>query len=96
MFLNADGNVDFDRVEARWKELKNAKVSLANKYWTPEVRNKANGLSEEDKHRLLDVMMGGLCNDDSGVGAYATRPEDYDQFAFYLEPLIRDYHKIDG
>ena len=46
MFLNAEGNVDFDKVEARWKELKNVKVSLANKYWTPEVRNKADELSE--------------------------------------------------
>lgn len=41
-------------------------------------------------------MMGGLCNDDSSVGAYATRPEDYDIFSFYLEPLIREYHKIEG
>ena len=40
--------------------------------------------------------MGGLCNDDSGVGAYATRPEDYDVFSFYLEPLIRAYHGISG
>ena len=39
-------NVDFDKVEARWKELKNVKVSLANKYWTSEVRNKADELSE--------------------------------------------------
>jgi hypothetical protein len=41
-------------------------------------------------------MMGGLENDDSSVGAYATRPEDYDEFSFYLEPLIRDYHGIKG
>ena len=41
-------------------------------------------------------MMGGLCNDDSSVGVYATRPEDYDNFSFYLEPLIRAYHKIEG
>ena len=41
-------------------------------------------------------MMGGLCNEDSGVGVYATRPEDYDNFSFYLEPLIRAYHKIEG
>ena len=41
-------------------------------------------------------MMGGLCNRDSGVGAYATRPEDYDVFSFYLEPLIREYHGISG
>ena len=40
--------------------------------------------------------MGGLANDDSSVGAYATRPEDYDNFSFYLEPLIRTYHKIEG
>ena len=41
-------------------------------------------------------MMGGLCNDDSSVGAYATRPADYDDFSFFLEPLIREYHKIEG
>lgn len=34
--------------------------------------------------------------DDSGVGAYATRPEDYDFFGFFLQPLIRDYHGIQG
>jgi len=33
-------------------------------------------------------MMGGLENDDSSVGAYATRPEDYDAYGFYLQPLI--------
>ena len=40
--------------------------------------------------------MGGLCNDDSSVGAYATRPEDYDTFDFFWGPLIREYHKIEG
>ena len=69
---------------------------MANKYFTSEVRNKAEQLSKEDQHRLLDIMMGGLENDDSGVGVYATSPEDYDTFAFYLEPLIRDYHGIQG
>ena len=39
-------------------------------------------------------MMGGLENDDSSVGAYATRPDDYDKYSFYLEPLIREYHGI--
>lgn len=41
-------------------------------------------------------MMGGLSNDDSSVGVYATSPDDYDKFSFYLEPLIREYHKIEG
>ena len=53
-------------------------------------------MPQEDQQRFLDIMMGGLVNEDSGVGAYATRPEDYDAFAFYLQPLIRDYHKIEG
>lgn len=34
-FLNGEGNVDWDKVEARWAELKKVKVSLANKYFTP-------------------------------------------------------------
>ena len=40
--------------------------------------------------------MGGLANDDSSMGAYATRPEDYDVFSFFLEPLLRAYHNIEG
>lgn len=72
------------------------KVCLANKYFTKEVGDKARTLPDGDQQRLLDIMMGGLCNDDSSVGAYATRPEDYDVFSFYLEPLIREYHKIEG
>ncbi len=31
-------------------------------------------MSQEDQQRILAIMMGGLENDDSGVGAYATRP----------------------
>ena len=83
-------------MEQRWKLIGTFKQSLANKYFTPEVSKKARALSDDDKNRLLDIMMGGLSNPDSSVGAYATRPEDYDTFSFYLEPLIREYHKIEG
>ena len=76
--------------------MKNAKVSLANKFWTKEVGEKARSLPQEDQQRLLNIVMGGLANDDSSVGAYATRPEDYDVFAFFLEPLLRAYHNIEG
>ncbi len=94
--MNGEGNVDWDRVEARWAELRKTKTSLGNKYFTADVSKKARSLPQEDQQRLLDVMMGGLCNNDSSVGVYATRPEDYDNFAFYLEPLIREYHGIQG
>lgn len=83
-------------MEERWAQFKAKKVSLASKYFTKEVSEKARTLAQEDQKRLLDIMMGGLCNDDSGIGVYATRPEDYDVFAFYLEPLIREYHGIQG
>jgi arginine kinase len=42
--LNGEGQVDWDKVEARWKELSSVKVSLANKYFTEEVGKKAREL----------------------------------------------------
>lgn len=94
--MNPEGDVVWEKVEARWKDLSKVKTCLANKYFTADVGKKARTLPKPDQQRLLDIMMGGLCNDDSSVGAYATRPEDYDVFSFYLEPLIREYHKIEG
>ena len=58
------------------------------------MQKKARTLPDSDQERLLEIIMGGLCNEDSSVGAYATRPEDYDVSSFFLEPLIREYHKI--
>ena len=66
--------MDWSKVESRYADLKKKKLSLANKHYTEEVGKKVRTLPQEDQQRLLDVMMGGLCNDDSGVGAYATRP----------------------
>ncbi len=34
-YLNAEGKVDWSTVDSKWAELKNVKVSLANKFWTP-------------------------------------------------------------
>jgi creatine kinase len=60
------------------------------------VIDKAKTLPDADQQRLLDIIITGLCNDDCSIGAYASRPEDYDVFHFFWEPLIRDYHKIEG
>lgn len=95
-YLNEEGSVDWNKVTTRYAELKTIKESLGNKYFTPEVKTWAEGLSQEDQQRLLDVMIGGLSNDDASVGVYATRPEDYVAFGTYLEPIIREYHKIAG
>ncbi|CAD8159209.1 unnamed protein product [Paramecium pentaurelia] len=80
----------------RWIELGKIKVILRNKYITPAVEKKVKSLSDSNSQKFLDVMMGCLSKDDSSVAIYATRPEDYDVFSFYLEPLIREYHKIEG
>ena len=73
-FLDGEGKVDWNKVQARWKDLAKVKVCLANKYFNAEVSKKARTLPNDEQHRLLDIMMGGLCNDDSSVGAYATSP----------------------
>lgn len=73
-YLDGEGNVDWDKVEARWLGLRSVKTSLGNKYFTKEVSQKARELDQILQQRLLNVMMGGLCNDDSSVGVYATRP----------------------
>ncbi len=95
-YLTTLGAVDWDKVAARYEELRSIKESLGNKHFTSQVKAWAATLSQADQHRLLDVMVGGLANDDASVGVYATRPEDYVEFAPHLEPVIREYHKIDG
>ena len=73
-FLNEKGEVDWEKVQERWNQLKKVKESLAAQFYTQAVHEKAKTLPQEDQKRLLDVMMGGLCNPDSSVGVYATRP----------------------
>ncbi|CAD8067476.1 unnamed protein product [Paramecium primaurelia] len=70
--LDADGNVDFAKIQARWDDLKSVKVSLGNKYFTSEVVEKAKTLPQQDQQRFLNLMLAGLTNDDSSVGISAT------------------------
>lgn len=95
-FLDSNGNVDWNKVQNRYKYLKEIKESLGNKHFTNDVQEWAVCLSNEDQHRLLDTMLGGLCNEDSSVGVYATSPQDYERFSLYMEPVIREYHNITG
>ena len=73
-FQDGNGDINWDLVKLRWAELRKTKESLAAKFYTNDVHIKAKTLSKADQKRLLDVMMGGLCNVDSSVGVYATRP----------------------
>lgn len=96
LFLTEDGNVDWEKVQTRFQELKSLKESLGNKHFSSETLAWARSLPTEDQHRLLNVLLSSLSNEDASVGVYATRPEDYERFGFYFEPIIREYHKIVG
>jgi len=51
-------------------------------------------LSDELKVRLIAVVRSGFENPDSGMGAYAIQPTDYDDLAPFMDAVIRDYHKV--
>ena len=55
-----------------------------------------NALSPELQQRLTRMIITGIKNPDSQMGAYAMYPDDYDLFQPYLDKLIRDYHGITG
>ena len=46
-FLDGEGKVDWDKVEAKWIELRSLKTSLGNKYFTKEVSQKARQLVQD-------------------------------------------------
>ncbi len=96
LFLTNDGNVDWEKIEQRYDHLRSIQESLSNKHFTSEIKAWAMSLSSELQLRLLDIMLGGLCNEDSNVGVYISNAEDLEIFAKYLTPIIRDYHKIEG
>lgn len=52
------------------------------------------GLSKEQQEHVRKIVIAGLKNDDSEVGAYAMECSDYDQFGPVLDPIIQDYHSI--
>ncbi len=51
-------------------------------------------LDDPSRQRLERIIRTGIENPDSQMGAYAMNPEDYDQFAPMLDPMIRDFHGI--
>jgi len=95
--ISAYIRVDWEIVVQRFADLRHAeRVSLANKHFTDEVLQWAQTLPRQMQLRLLDVIIAGLANDDAQVGVYLTRPEDLQDFAFFLDRIVREYHGISG
>lgn len=65
--------------------------NLAIKHWDFEYFA---SLPEDQKKALLMVARSGIDNGDSGMGAYAMQPSDYDRFKPYMDAVIRDYHGV--
>lgn len=55
-----------------------------------------NSLNATDQERLTRMILTGIHNPDSIMGAYALYPDDYERFQPYLDLMIRDYHNIQG
>ena len=51
-------------------------------------------LDDPSRKRLRRIIISGIENSDSQMGAYAMNPEDYDRFSPMLDPMIRDFHGI--
>merc|ERR1711988_545222 len=86
------GSGDYSSVLARIATLKESHPNnLAVKNFDVEYFN---SLSDEDKPKLLQIAQSGIDNEDSGVGAYAMNPTDYEKFKPYLDKVIREYHKV--
>ena len=45
---------------------------------------------------MIACARSGFENPDSGMGAYAVQPDDYDVLTPYLDACIRKYHKVDA
>jgi hypothetical protein len=53
-----------------------------------------NSLAPALQARMLACAKSGIDNPDSGMGAYAIQPDDYDVLTPYLDACIRKYHKV--
>ena len=53
-----------------------------------------NSLSPELQDSMIACARSGFENPDSGMGAYAIQPDDYDVLTPYLDACIRRYHKV--
>jgi len=61
----------------------------AMKYFKQEDFDK---LADDKKATFIKCVRTGFENPTSGLGCYAMAPNDYEEFGFFFDPVIRDYH----
>lgn len=68
------------------------KVSLLQKYLTPELRLALADVRTSNNFGIADVIRSGTENPDSSVGVYAGDQESYSKFSPLFDRVIEDYH----
>jgi len=86
--LGIDFSADLARVQA------NKKSHPGNRACKFFDEDYFNSLPVAKKKQLIAIAKSGIDNADSGLGAYAMNPTDYEEFHAYLDPIIRDYHGV--
>jgi len=83
-----------DEAKAIFDKIEGIKTSnpgnRAMKYFTKEDFDKLG--NDETKERFLACVRTGYENPSSGLGCYAMAPNDYEEFGFFFDQVIRDYH----
>lgn len=80
-------------LEDGYKRLKESdSSSLLKKYLTQEIFDKLKNNKTSFGSSLLDCVISGFENLDSGCGIYAPDAEAYTVFAPIFDPIIQDYH----
>ncbi|KAK6169253.1 hypothetical protein SNE40_020337 [Patella caerulea] len=84
-------------VDELWTKLQGATDcnSLLKKNLTEPIFKELKDLKSSFGGTLADCIRSGCMNPDSGVGVYACDPDAYTTFAALLNPVIKDYHKVD-
>ena len=97
MGSGASQPTDVDGLFAVAKEVFEAKPgNRCAKYLCDEqVQATVRLLPSEQLTTFVKCVRTGLENQDSGLGCYAITPTDYEQFGFFFNKVIGDYHKDD-
>ena len=81
-----------EKIIARIKEIREKHPgNLMARHFKEEYFN---SLDKHLQNQLTKIILTGIKNPDSQMGAYAMNPQDYDVFSSMLDPMIRDFHSI--
>jgi len=88
--LDMDGE-EMQAIFAKIEEIKTSNPgNRATKYFDKAEFDKL--ANDEIKARFISCVRTGFENPSSGLGCYAMAPNDYSEFNFFFDKVIRDYH----